>query len=103
MGTKDKNMKLTILNYNVIAGVKLVPGWELTEVKEYEEQYEFCCLNMTTGENRYLRLDRKHVLNDKFCWTHSVNRAPDMKLFSTWAGAIDEIEYELNWVINTIK
>ena len=54
-------MKLTIRNYNIIAGVKLIPGWELTEVKEYEEQYEFCCRNMTTGENRYLR---KHSMND---------------------------------------
>ena len=92
-------MKLTIRNYNIIAGVRLMPGWELIGVKELECNYEFHCRNIITNENRYLRLDREHVLNNNFCWSHSANRGPNMDIFKTWPGAVDEIAYELNWLI----
>ena len=93
-------MKLTIRNYNIMAGVRIMPGWELIEVKECDDNYEFHCRNIVNDEHRYLRLDREHVLNNQFCWSHSVNRGPDMKMFGKWPTAVDEIAYELNWLIN---
>ena len=92
-------MKLTIRNYNIMAGVKVIDGWKLIEVKEYDDTYEFHCQNILTDEDRYLRLDRSPILNDNFCWSHSVNRGPDMKMFGKWPTAVDEIAYELNWLI----
>lgn len=96
-------MKLTIRNYNIMAGVQLMPGWKLAEVKEYDHCYEFHCLNIIGDEERYLRLDREPILNDRFCWEHSVNRGPDMKMFRKWPTAVDEIGYELNYLINNVR
>ena len=93
-------MKLTIRNYNIMAGVRIMPGWKLIEVIESETNYEFVCENILDGKRRYLRLDRERVLNDQFCWTHSVNRGPDMKMFGKWPTALEEIASELNYIIN---
>ena len=92
-------MKLTIRNYNIMAGVKVIDGWKLVEVKEYDDTYEFHCQNILTDEDRYLRLDREYVLTTRICWSHSANRGPNMDIFKTWPGAVNEIAYELNWLI----